>query len=169
VIIFQHANRLIGHVTKPIMVRLPEDHLFGMPVIDILSVLLLLFICFVAGLLATTPLASRFVRALEDRFLSKVPAYEVARIKFTAPLRFDEAGELRPVLVRFDDLSQIGFEIERLEDGKVVVYIPGAPDPWSGTVSIVTADRVSEMGASSHATLISFKQLGKGTGKLLSA
>jgi hypothetical protein len=34
--------------------------------------------------------------------------------------------------VRFDDLWQIGFEIERFEGGKVALFLPGSPDPWSG-------------------------------------
>ena len=40
-----------------------------------------------------------------------------------------EAKNMQPVLVRFDDNSQLGFEIERLDNGQVVIYLPGAPDP----------------------------------------
>ena len=32
-----------------------------------------------------------------------------------------------------------------IEEGKVVIFLPGAPDPWSGSVCIVTEDRVTPL------------------------
>ncbi len=52
-----------------------------------------------------------------------------------------EAKSMQPMLVRFDDNSQLGFEIERLDNGQVVIYLPGAPGPWSGSVAYFSADR----------------------------
>jgi uncharacterized membrane protein len=47
------------------------------------------------------------------------------------------------VVVRFDDSWSIAFEIERVDDDRVAIFLPGAPDPWSGSMCVVTADRVA--------------------------
>jgi hypothetical protein len=39
------------------------------------------------------------------------------------------AGSFVPVVVQFDDYVQIAFETQREPDGKVAVYLPGAPNP----------------------------------------
>ena len=39
---------------------------------------------------------------------------------------------MTPVLITLDDYEQMAFEVERTAGGKVVVYLPGAPNSWSG-------------------------------------
>ena len=46
----------------------------------------------------------------------------------------------------------------------MAVYLPGSPDPWSGTISIVTEDRIARLDSDLEATLNIFKNLGKGAG-----
>jgi hypothetical protein len=55
------------------------------------------------------------------------------------------------------------FEIERLADGKVVVFLPGSPDPWSGSVSMVTHDRVTLLDMTVKSATGLRKCLGRGT------
>jgi uncharacterized membrane protein len=55
------------------------------------------------------------------------------------------------------------FEIERLADGKVVVFLPGSPDPWSGSVSMVTHHRVTLLDITVKSSTGLMKRLGKGT------
>ncbi len=166
-IIYQQADRIISKLADPILAALPFRRVFGIAVTDLLSIIVLVVICFVAGLVAMTPVAKKFAHAAETMFLSKIPTYDVAKIKLSTPLRFEEAGNLQPLLLRLDDQWQIGLEIERFDD-KVVAYLPGSPDPWSGTVAIVAADRVSTLEADTQTVMVMFKQLGKGIGKLLS-
>ncbi len=51
--------------------------------------------------------------------------------------------------------------------GRVVVYVPGAPDPWSGAVFVMTADRVEPLEASMPAAVKNIRALGRGTTRLL--
>ena len=41
----------------------------------------------------------------------------------------DSENSFKPVIVKFDDNTQISFEIQRSNSGDVVVYLPGAPIP----------------------------------------
>jgi uncharacterized membrane protein len=70
---------------------------------------------------------------------------------------------MSPVAARFDDSWQVAFEIERIEDGKVVLFLPGAPDPWAGSVCVVTKDRVSPLDLTVTSAVNLMKRLGKGT------
>jgi uncharacterized membrane protein len=56
-----------------------------------------------------------------------------------------QESTLKPVMARFDDLSQVAFEVERHEDDSVTVYLPGCPDPWSGSLVNMTKDRIEPL------------------------
>jgi uncharacterized membrane protein len=71
------------------------------------------------------------------------------------------------VVARFDDLWQIGFEIERIEGGKVAVFLPGSPDPWSGSVCIAEADRVTPVDLPVAAVAKMVRRLGRGANEAL--
>lgn len=87
----------------------------------------------------------------------------------TGGIRDDDAEDLlKPVLVRFDDQTQLAFEVDRAADGLVAVYVPGAPDPRSGAVSYVTGDRVQAVNAEFKAVVKICKNLGRGSTEMLS-
>jgi uncharacterized membrane protein len=74
---------------------------------------------------------------------------------------------MRPVLVRFDDYSQLAFEVDQLSDGRKVIYIPSAPNPRAGSVLVLDADRVAPVNLSFLAAVRSLRALGRGVGSSL--
>ena len=135
----------------------------GIVATQLLAIVILLLICFLAGLAARTNRAKKFVEYLEVNILEKVPAYALLKAKSQNILSLKEAQDLVPIMARFDDSWQLAFEIERLQPDKVVIFLPGSPDPWSGSVAIVEAERVTELKLSPHATTNILKRLGKGS------
>jgi uncharacterized membrane protein len=162
VAVFTQAHQLVSKIAAPVLAIMPVERVFGIVVLNLLILTLGVLICFLAGLAAKSPVAVRLVASLESKFLSKVPAYDVEKTKLASRMRFEEGTETQPVLVRFDDQWQIGFEVDNIAGGKVAVFLPGAPDPWSGSVSIVTDDRITRLDSTLAATLGIFKHLGKG-------
>jgi len=74
--------------------------------------------------------------------MAMIPVYAFVK-GFTGSIEEDEEKKvLIPVLVRLDDQAQIGFEVERLDNGLVAIYLPGSPDTWSSVVAYLTEDRV---------------------------
>ena len=71
------------------------------------------------------------------------------------------------MLVRFDDYHQVAFEVERIQDKQVVVYLPGAPDPWSGSVLVVEEGRVQHIEASMGKVVRNLRTLGRNSARLL--
>jgi len=74
---------------------------------------------------------------------------------------------LKPVLVQFDDQAQLAFEVDRVDESLVAVYLPGAPDPRAGALSYVTADRVSPVDATFRTVAKACKKLGRGSSEIL--
>ena len=73
-------------------------------------------ICFAAGLIARSSLASRLVERLESGVLHSIPGYTFIKGLTGGLEGGDDEGRLAPVLARFDDVSQIGFHVEDLAD-----------------------------------------------------
>lgn len=139
------------------------ESLVGGFVLELLAITATVLICFLAGLLAKRASAKRFRARLDTTLLNSFPGY--AFIKgFAESLRQAEelAGSFVPVLVRFDDYAQIAFETHRDSTGKVSVYLPGAPNPWSGTVVHVSQERVEPLAMTLTEALRNIRTLGKG-------
>ena len=126
-------------IAKPVAAVLPVNMIGGVAVAQVLAIVLLLLVCFGAGLLARVALARKAVGALEANVLSRLPAYALLKTKTQSMLSADDIEGMSVVVMRFDDAWQIGFEIERIESGKVALFLPGSPDPWSGSVCIAEA------------------------------
>jgi uncharacterized membrane protein len=159
--------KIAGGVAKPVAAALPVDMIGGVAVAHVLAIALLLLICFVAGLLARLALARRAVGALEANVLSRVPAYALLKAKTQSMLSADDIEGMSVVVVRFDDSWQIGFEIERIECGKVALFLPGSPDPWSGAVCVAEEDRVTPLDLPVAAVARMVRRLGRGANEAL--
>jgi uncharacterized membrane protein len=143
---------------------LPVETPIGALVLNLLAVLVILGFCFLAGLAAQKAHAKKIVAKLETTLLAALPGYAFVKAFGDNMRRSDEISEsFVPVSVQFDDYSQLAFEIEREPNGKVALYLPSAPNPWSGTVVYVTDDRVTRLSMSLSDALKNIRMLGKGS------
>ena len=157
------AFSLMLLVAKPIDKLIPIESVAGVALVNLIAVLALLILCFLAGVAASSAVGARLFQSIDNLLLMLVPKYALLKNRLTGTIGLDEGMSLQePVLVKLDDQSQIAFEIERTEDGQVAVYLPGAPDPWSGTVAFVTADRVEPLKVGKSAAIKILRALGRG-------
>lgn len=157
---------LVGKAAAPLIALLPDKSVGGVALATLATLALLLLLCFGAGLLARAALGRRLSESFENRLHALYPRYTVFK-GMTQGLAGSDAHDLRVVLVSFDDHQAPAMEVERLADGRVVVFLPGAPDPWSGNVVLVAADRVSVLPLDLHALNRVLKGLGRGGARLL--
>jgi uncharacterized membrane protein len=157
------ALEITNKLSAPLAGLLPTDSIGGLAVVTLLALVILVLICFLAGLAARTELAGRLAQSLETNVLGKIPAYTLLKSKAESVLRPEDIGGMCPVLARFDDSWQLAFEIERIAGGKVVVFLPGAPDPWSGSVCVITEDRITQLNLTVNSAADIMKRLGKGS------
>ena len=155
-------------LAKPMGKLIPIDSIGGIAVANILVVLLLVVICFLAGILSTGKIMKRIQMTIENKILIKLPGYPILKGFMDGISTTKKASEnFIPVLVSFDDNEQLCFEIEETSNKKVVVYVPGAPNPWSGTVLYMDRFRVKRLNISIPEAIESIQGLGLGTDNLI--
>ena len=167
IVIIGKALLITGKLADPIAGLMGVDAIAGIAVAQLLAIGILVLICFIAGLAAKTTRAKSLVQSLEVNVLKKIPVYEFLKAKTQSVLSPQDEEAMRAVLARFDDSWQLAFEIERIESGDVVIFLPGAPDPWSGSVCIVTRDRVTSLDTTVHSAVNLLKRLGRGSASAL--
>ena len=62
---------------------------------------------------------------------------------------------------------QIAFLVECLKDTHLAVFVPGVPNPQSGSVYLMTEDRIKPVGIPPAAALKCLTRLGAGSSALL--
>ena len=166
---------LLGQVVQVVLAvanalskALPIDSPRVWTLLVLLAIVLVLAACFVAGLVARWTLGQRLTTWLEKNLTLFFPRYVIVKARMAGSIGGDHAkSELKPVLVRFDELSRMAFEVERAQTGLVTIYLPGAPDPWAGTVAFVDETRVQPLPIVFSDALASFERLGYGSVKLI--
>ncbi len=150
-------------VAQPMSDWIPIDAVGGIALANLIALAAIVLSCFLVGLLAKGEKARRVYRALDSRMAS-IPGYVFVKAMTEDIHRGAEsAGSFTPVISRFDDNAQISFEIERTPDGQVVVYLPGAPNPWSGSVVLLDQERVQKLDLSAAEVIRSIRSLGLGS------
>jgi uncharacterized membrane protein len=166
IVIGGKALAVMRTIAQPIAAQLGVDHIGAVAVIDMLAIVLLVGVCYLAGLLATRGRSQRLQQTFDRVLLELFPRYTFIK-SMTESLGVETVEKtLKTVLVNFDDQSQIAFEVER-QDRWVVVYLPGSPDPWSGAVSLVKPERVQHIDADFKTAVKCMRLAGRGTTSLL--
>jgi uncharacterized membrane protein len=166
IIILTKAIGLMMMVAEPMAGFLPVDSVGGVALANIIAVIAVVLLCFIAGLVARRALVRTTVESLESKVLSKVPGYVIVKGMLSG-LHDDERYHLKPALVTMGTSTRIGLEIERLQDGRVVVFTPGAPNPWSGIVHILGAEQIRHLDIPITGYVENVERFGQGTDELL--
>ena len=136
------ALEIMRKLVLPLANRLPVESIIGLDAPKALAIVLLIFLCFIAGVLARSAAAKKTTNWLESAILSNLPGYEILKTLSGSLLGSGEENERPVVLARIEDSWQIGFVFEQLEAGYLAVFVPGTPDPKSGAVYLMGEDRV---------------------------
>jgi uncharacterized membrane protein len=141
----------------------------GIALLIVLAIVILLFLCFGAGLVARRSFGRNLSDAFEKKLVLLFPRYAILKDQMADSIGGGQTEtQMKPVLIRFDDSMRIGFETERSEDARLVsVYLPGSPDPWAGFVAVIDTDRVEPLNADFGVAVASYEQLGRGSIALL--
>jgi uncharacterized membrane protein len=71
------------------------------------------------------------------------------------------------VLPQIEDAWQGAFRVERLEGGHVAVFVPGAPNPLSGSLYFMTQDRIKAVDIPAAGAMKCLRRVGAGSSALL--
>lgn len=147
----------------------------GYALVFAIAAMVIVLACFVAGILASRSVARQFTGWLEKYLLMMFPRYAVFKEQLSGNIGGDIAkNQLKPVHVRLQDYSRLAFEVERSPESQshahaetVTLFLPGSPDPWSGTVINVTPDRITPIQTTFPDVLGACEKLGLDSQKIL--
>jgi uncharacterized membrane protein len=153
---------VIVALLAPVTATIPAGAQFR----QLIAVLIVLAVCFVAGIIVRTGAGLRAKNAFERSVLEKIPGYELVR-GLTARVSGDEReGAFRPALVEIEDALSPGFIIEELEDGRYTVLVPSVPTPAAGALFILPRERVHPVDVPFTQAVKVISKWGAGAGEL---
>ena len=153
---------VIVALLAPVTATIPAGAQFR----QLIAVLIVLAVCFVAGIVVRTGAGLRAKNALERSVLEKIPGYELVR-GLTARVSGDESeGAFRPALVEVEDALSPGFIIEELDDGRYTVLVPSVPTPAAGALFILPRERVHPIDVPFTQAVKVISKWGAGAGEL---
>lgn len=166
-IILEKGYHIIQKVTLPLVQNLPRVHVLGIALQELIGVLIIIVICFAAGLLARTARAKKLILKLENGILSFVPGYSFMKSMNENIMGFESKQDLKVILVPTDAGWQFAFLIEQINENNFTVFVPDAPNPWSGSVVFVEKKDIREIGITQKEALACIRKLGYGSKELL--
>jgi uncharacterized membrane protein len=136
-LLLKGMKSLVGLV-RPIAILLPDT----IPAEGLLSLLLVLLICFLIGIAVRTPAGRVLREQLEKNFFERIPGYALIRSLTQQMAGNTNETAWTPALVEIEDALVPGFIIEELADGRYTVFVPSIPTPLAGAVYILDRERV---------------------------
>jgi uncharacterized membrane protein len=166
IVVVAKAGAMAVNAVSPLADRLPFPKAESILIIYLLSGLLLVLICFLAGVaVRSLSIGNAKPPAIIEAALNKLPPY-VALKKYTEQLAGMDNG-LSPALVRVNDGWQIGFVADTLNDGHVAVFLPASTDGASGGIYIFHQTNVTELNISREEAIACLRRSGRGLRELL--
>jgi uncharacterized membrane protein len=165
VLLLLKAMQSVMGLVRPLAKLLPA----WLPADNLLSLLLVLSLCFLIGLAVRAPLGRALRERLEQSLFERIPGYALFR-SLTQRL----AGESRenvwqPALAEIEDALVPAFIIEELEDGRFTVFVPSIPTPLAGAVYILSRDRVHPLDVPFTQAIQTVSRWGSGAKELVAA
>lgn len=166
-VILEKGYGIIQKITLPLVNNLPKVHVLGIALQELIGTLILIIICFAAGLLAKTAGAKKLIYKLENGILSFVPGYSFMKNMNENIMGLESNENLKVILVPTDAGLQFAFLIEQIDENKFTVFVPDAPNPWSGSVCFVEKKDIQEIDITQKQALACIRKLGYGSKDLL--
>ena len=159
------AGKSFSHVVRPLAKLLPE----WLPAEHMLSLFLVLAVCFLIGLAVRTSGGLALWSRIENSVFHRIPGYDLFR-GFTHRLAGDaENTAWQPALAEIEEALVPAFIIEEFEDGRFTVFVPAVPTPFAGSIYVLTPDRVHPLNVPFTRVLKTISHWGCGSRDLVAA
>ena len=164
-----YVYNLVAVIYEPLKAYLPSGA-GGKTLLFLIALGVLVILCFLCGLAARRAIARKFSQTVEKHLVMVFPKYAIYKDIVAGNIGGDaQAPSLVPVTIQLEDAIRIGYEAGRTERGLVIVYLPGSPDPWIGSVVLVEPDRIQSLDVDFNEMAAICERLGRSSGELLAS
>jgi len=166
-LVLRHALQIAGKIAQPLADVLSVSHVGGVGVVTIIAGAILLLTAFLAGLVSHTGPGRRVTHWFEESILGGLPQYRMVKSLAEGLTQLEGGTGMQPVLMRGDEGWMLGYQMEELPNGWLVIFLPASPTPMSGNVIYVEASRVRPLDLSMRDAMQLVKRLGIGSAEKL--
>jgi len=165
VLLLLKAMQSVAGLARPFAMLLPA----WLPAEHVLSLLLVLIVCFLVGAAVRTGTGQAIRERIEKSFFERMPGYSLIRSLTQRVAGKDEENVWKPALVEIEEALVPAFIIEALDDGRFTVFVPSVPTPFAGAVYILTPERVHPLDVPFTQALKPISRWGSGSKELVAA
>ena len=165
VLLLLKAMQSVVGLVKPFAMLLPD----WFPAEHVLSLLLVLIVCFLVGVAVRTPTGRAIRERIEKTLFERLPGYALLRSLTQRLAGQGEENVWKPALVEIEDALVPAFIIEELEDGRFTIFVPSVPTPFAGAVYILSPERVHPLDIPFTQAVQSVSRWGSGSKELVAA
>jgi uncharacterized membrane protein len=165
VLLLLKAMQSVVTVVRPLAILLPA----WFPAENVLSLLLVLIVCFLIGVAVRTPAGRALRERIETSLFDRLPGYALVRSLTQRLSGQEEENVWKPALAEIEDALVPAFIMEALEDGRFTVFVPSVPTPLAGAVYILSGERVHPLDIPFTQAIKSVSQWGAGSKALVAA
>jgi uncharacterized membrane protein len=165
VLLLLKAIGLVMELVGPLAAVLPESLVAK----ELLCLLFVLFVCFLAGAIAGTESGHRALEKVENNVFQRIPGYGLLR-SLTQRMAGETGDQTwKPALAEIEDALVPAFIIEELDDGQLTVFVPSVPTPFAGAIYILVPERVHPLDIPFAQAMTTIARWGSGSKKLVAA
>ena len=157
--------KAVAAILRPIVEGLTAD----LPLPEIAAALVIILVCFLAGVIVRTGPGRRLKEALDRRFLERIPGYTMIRGLAGRITGQGEGETFAAALVEIEEALVPAFVVEHHPDGRYTVFVPSVPTPAAGAIYILAPERVHLVDVPFTKAVSVISRWGSGTQELLDA
>jgi uncharacterized membrane protein len=165
VLLLLKAAHSVTGLVRPFVMLLPES----LPAEGVLSLLLVLLVCFLIGVAVRTPAGQVARDRIERSVFQRLPGYGLLRALTQQLAGKPEEHVWKPALAEIEEALVPAFIIEEFEDGRYTVFVPSVPTPLAGAVYILSPERVHPLDVPFTQAVKSVSRWGSGSRELVAA
>jgi uncharacterized membrane protein len=159
------AMKAVVGIVRPVAKLLPA----WFPAEYVLSFLFVLTVCFLIGVAVRTPAGRTARERVEKSLFERIPGYALFR-SLTQQLAGSSQDRVwKPAMAEIEEALVPAFIIEEFDDGRFTVFVPAAPTPFSGSIYVLTPERVHPIDVPFTHALKALARWGSGSKELVAA
>jgi uncharacterized membrane protein len=165
ILLLLKGMKSVAGIVRPLAKLLPES----VPADTLLSILLVVVVCFLIGAAFLTQTGRRLRERIEKSLFERIPGYAVIR-SLTQKLAGSSDDKVwKPALFELEECLVPSFIIEEHDDGRYTVFVPSIPTPFAGAVFVADRERVHPLDVPFTDALRTVSKWGSGSKELVAA
>lgn len=161
------AISIVQKLILPIKKYLPAERVFGVGLLTLISLVVILLICYLAGMLIERKRVKRLITKLEDKVLVFIPGYSMIKAQ-TSEMVSEAVAHWQPVLIGEDGDWKMGVLVDRQPDGLCMIFFPEPPDAKQGEMKLVHESKLKKLDMPVNKMIRIIRKYGKSEGAFFS-